>query len=264
MKKALLIISFGTSYPQTRAKNIDACEQFLAASYGDRHLFRAFTSEMIIRKLRQRDGLQIDNPAQALKRLADEGYQDVAIQSLHVINGDEYEKVLAEARAWRPRFERLALGTPLLSSFDDYRQLMDALQAQMPPLGADERVVFMGHGASHHAFSAYACLDHLMASSNFPALVGAVESYPEIDQIILRLQQQGVRKVHLMPLMLVAGDHATNDMASDDAGSWKSQLEAAGIETCCWLQGLGENAQIRQMFARHLEAALNHTQREAA
>lgn len=264
MKKALLIISFGTSYPQTREKNIDACEQFLAASHGDRDLFRAFTSEMIIRKLRERDGLRIDNPAQALQRLADEGYQDVAIQSLHVINGDEYDKVAAEVRVWRPRFQQLALGTPLLSSFDDYQQLMSALQTQMPPLAADERVVFMGHGASHHAFSAYACLDHLMASRGFPALVGAVESYPEIDHIIQRLQQQGVRKVHLMPLMLVAGDHATNDMASDEEDSWKSQLEAAGIATCCWLQGLGENAQIRRMFARHLDAALNPKQREAA
>ncbi|MFE8148758.1 sirohydrochlorin cobaltochelatase [Brenneria goodwinii] len=264
MKKALLIISFGTSYPQTREKNIDACEQFLAAAYNDRHLFRAFTSEMIIRKLRERDGIHIDNPAQALQRLADEGYQDVAIQSLHVINGDEYEKIAAEVRAYHPRFQRLALGAPLLSGFDDYLQLMDALQAQMPPLAADERVVFMGHGASHHAFSAYACLDHLMVSRNFPALVGAVESYPEVDHIVLRLQQQGVRKVHLMPLMLVAGDHAINDMASNEAGSWKSQLEAAGIETCCWLQGLGENPQIRQMFARHLAAALNHKQQEAA
>ncbi|MEC5317821.1 sirohydrochlorin cobaltochelatase [Brenneria populi subsp. brevivirga] len=264
MKKALLIISFGTSYPQTRERNIDACERFLAASYGDRRLFRAFTSEMIIRKLRERDGLQIDNPSQALRRLAEEGYQDVAIQSLHVINGDEYEKVAAEARAWLPHFQRLALGTPLLSSFDDYQQLMSALETQMPPLAADERVVFMGHGASHHAFSAYACLDHLMTARDFPALVGAVESYPEIGHIIRRLRQQGVRRVHLMPLMLVAGDHAINDMASDEADSWKSQLEAAGIATRCWLQGLGENAHVRRMFARHLDAALNPKRQEAA
>ncbi|PWC19084.1 sirohydrochlorin cobaltochelatase [Brenneria roseae subsp. roseae] len=256
MKKALLIISFGTSYQHTRQKNIDACEQHLAAHCRDRDLFRAFTSEMIIRKLRNRDGLLIDNPRQALQRLADEGYQDVAVQSLHVINGDEYEKVVSEARAFSGRFQRLVLGVPLLSRFADYQQLMTALEAQMPPLNADERVVFMGHGASHHAFSAYACLDHLMTARNFPALVGAVESYPEIDHIIGRLQQQGIRKVHLMPLMLVAGDHAINDMASDDADSWKSQLEAAGIATQSWLQGLGENPLIRDMFSRHLDAAL--------
>lgn len=127
---------------------------------------------MIIRKLRERDGLRVDNPAQALNRLAQAGYQDVALQSLHVINGDEYEKVATEARAFAPRFQRLALGAPLLSGFDDYRQIMTELRGQTPPLAADERVVFMGHGASHHAFSAYACLDHLMASQQFPALVG--------------------------------------------------------------------------------------------
>ncbi|MFC3395137.1 sirohydrochlorin cobaltochelatase [Brenneria rubrifaciens] len=256
MKKALLIISFGTRYPSTRRKNIDACEQHLAANCDDRDLFRAFTSEMIIRKLRDRDGLLIDNPAQALQRLADEGYQDVAIQSLHVINGDEYEKVVSEARAFRARFQRLVVGAPLLSRFDDYQQLITALKGQMPALQADERVIFMGHGASHHAFSAYACLDHLMITQNVPALVGAVESYPEIDHLIGRLRRQEVRKVHLMPLMLVAGDHAINDMASDDADSWKSRIEAAGIATQSWLQGLGENPLIRDMFSRHLDAAL--------
>ncbi|MFZ1872611.1 MAG: sirohydrochlorin cobaltochelatase [Chania sp.] len=264
MKKALLVISFGTSYASTREKNIETCEQQLAAGCGDRHLFRAFTSEMIIRKLRQRDGLLIDNPQQALQRLAEAGYQDVAIQSLHIINGDEYEKVASEVRANRHRFWRLVLGKPLLSSFADYQQLLLALQGQMPPLAADERVVFMGHGTGHHAFAAYACLDHLMAAQRFPALVGAVESYPEVDGLIARLQQQRVRKVHLMPLMLVAGDHAINDMASADPGSWGSQMAAAGIATQCWLQGLGENPLIRQMFAEHLHAALCHSQQEVA
>ncbi|WP_145592495.1 sirohydrochlorin cobaltochelatase [Yersinia bercovieri] len=264
MKKALLVISFGTSYEQTRQKNIDTCEQQLAAAYSDRDIFRAFTSEMIIRKLRKRDGLLINNPREALKQLAELGYQDVAIQSLHVINGDEYEKVANEVRAFSDLFHHLVLGTPLLSSFADYQQLLVALRAQMPALAADERVVFMGHGASHFAFSAYACLDHLMASLNFPALVGAVESYPEISHIISRLQQQGVRKVHLMPLMLVAGDHAINDMASDEPDSWRSQLEAAGISAQSWLQGLGENPLIRQMFVEHLDHALQQKQQEAA
>ncbi|CAM4092858.1 sirohydrochlorin cobaltochelatase [Serratia silvae] len=263
MKKALLVISFGTSYESTRQKNIEACEQQLAASNGDRDLFRAFTSEMIIRKLRQRDDLSIDNPQQALHRLAAAGYQDVAIQSLHIINGDEYEKVANQVRACGQLFQRLVLGKPLLTGYDDYQQLLLALRGQMPPLAADERVVFMGHGASHHSFSAYACLDHLMTAQNFPALVGAVESYPEVDGVIARLQQQRVRKVHLMPLMLVAGDHAINDMASDEPDSWHSQITAAGIETQSWLQGLGENPLIRQMFADHLAAALCQSELEA-
>ncbi|WBM72118.1 sirohydrochlorin cobaltochelatase [Buttiauxella sp. WJP83] len=264
MKKALLVISFGTSYHDTCGRNIVACEEQLASTFPDRDLFRAFTSGMIIRKLKSRDNLDIDSPAQALCRLAELGYQDVAVQSLHVINGDEYEKIAREVQAYSHRFQRLALGNALLSDFNDYEWLLSALQSQMPPLEADERVVFMGHGASHHAFSAYACLDHLMVARGIPARVGAVESYPEIDLIVRGLQQDNVRKVHLMPLMLVAGDHAINDMASDEEDSWKTQLQDAGIEAQPWLQGLGENPQIRAMFVNHLQRALEKSANEVA
>lgn len=240
MKKALLVVSFGTSYHDTREKNIAACERDLAASCPDRTLFRAFTSGMIIRKLQQRDGIHIDTPLQALQKLAEQGYQDVAIQSLHIINGDEYEKIVREVQSMRPRFQRLTLGAPLLSGHGDYVQLMQALRQQMPPLAATERVVFMGHGASHHSFAAYACLDHMMAVQGFPARVGAVESYPEVDIVINELARQGVTGVHLMPLMLVAGDHAINDMASDEEDSWKTLFNAAGITATPWLSGLGK------------------------
>ncbi|VFS48634.1 Sirohydrochlorin cobaltochelatase [Budvicia aquatica] len=110
MKKALLAISFGTSYTETRKKNIEACEQQLADAFDDRDLFRAFTSGMVIRKLERRDGLKIDTPREALSRLAQAGYQDVAIQSLHVIKGDEYEKIVREIEKFRPYFKRLVLG----------------------------------------------------------------------------------------------------------------------------------------------------------
>ncbi|TNV19038.1 sirohydrochlorin cobaltochelatase [Buttiauxella sp. B2] len=262
MKKALLVISFGTSYHDTCTKNIVACEDQLASTFADRDLFRAFTSGMIIRKLKSRDNLDIDSPAQALLRLARLGYQDVAVQSLHVINGDEYEKIAREVQAHSHLFQRLVLGNALLSDFNDYELLLSALQSQMPPLEPDERVVFMGHGASHHAFSAYACLDHLMAARQIPARVGAVESYPEIDQILSGLLREKVCKVHLMPLMLVAGDHAINDMASDEEGSWKAQLHEAGIDAQPWLQGLGENPQIRAMFVNHLQRALEKSNAE--
>lgn len=264
MKKALLVVSFGTSYHDTCEKNIVACERELAASCPERTLFRAFTSGMIIRKLKQRDNLHIDTPLQALQKLADAGYQDVAIQSLHIINGDEYEKIVREVQSLRPLFQRLVIGAPLLSSHDDYLHLMQALSRQMPQVGPNERVVFMGHGASHHAFSAYACLDHMMAAHRFPARVGAVESYPEIDLLIDGLRHEGVNAVHLMPLMLVAGDHAINDMASDDDDSWKTQFERVGIAATPWLLGLGENADVRAMFVRHLQQALAQTLEAAA
>lgn len=116
------------------------------------------------------------------------------------------------------------------------------LQAQAPRLASDERVVLMGHGATHHALAAYACLDHMLMTRNLPLLVGAVESYPEIDTVVARLKRDGVRKVHLMPLMLVAGDHAINDMASEEEDLWKTQLANAGITAVPWLQGLGRKS----------------------
>ena len=255
MKKALLVVSFGTSYHDTCEKNIVACERDLAASCPDRTLFRAFTSGMIIRKLKQRDGIEIDTPLQALQKLADQGYQDVAIQSLHIINGDEYEKIVREVQTLRPLFARLTLGVPLLSSHDDYAQLMLALKQQMPVPAANEKVVFMGHGAS---------LDHMMMAQGFPARVGAVESYPEVDILIESLSKEGVKAVHLMPLMLVAGDHAINDMASDDDDSWKTLFTAAGITATPWLSGLGENPAVRAMFVAHLQQALSVAMEEAA
>ncbi len=263
MKKALLVISFGTSYPEALSRNIAACEHALANAHPDRDCFRAFTSTMIINKLARRDELHIDTPARALLRLADNGYDDVLVQSLHIINGDEFEKVSFEVERFRSQFKNLQLGRPLLSSYDDYQQLISALDYQIPELKPEERVVFMGHGTTHHAFSVYACLDHMLSELRRPMLVGAVESYPHISTVIARLQRENVRKVYLMPLMLVAGDHAINDMASSDPDSWKTQLTEAGIAAEPLVVGLGENPVIQSMFARHLGAAI-HASEEAA
>lgn len=255
MKKALLVVSFGTSYPETRIKNIESCEETMRALCPDRDFFRSWTSHIIRRKVAQRDQMLIDSPQQALERLIAEGYQDVAIQSLHVINGDEFEKITNEVKVYQHQFNKMFIGKPLLSSFDDYLKVIAALQAQAPVMAADERVVFMGHGTTHHAFAAYACIDHLFTDRKLPFIMGAVESYPEIDTILARLVADKVRKVHLMPFMIVAGDHATHDMASDEDDSWSSRIQALGIEVECHLQGLGENLQIRQLFAEHLLAA---------
>lgn len=256
MKKALLVVSFGTSYPETRIKNIESCEKTMQAVCPDRDFFRAWTSHIIRKKVANRDQMIIDSPQQALERLIKEGYRDVVIQSLHILNGDEFEKITSEVLAYKDQFQRMSIGKPLLSSIEDYQWVIDALISNSPKLQTDERVVFMGHGASHHAFSAYACIDHLFMTKKLPFIMGAVESYPEIDTVLTRLQQENVRKVHLIPFMIVAGDHATNDMASDEEDSWKSQIEAIGVEAQCHLQGLGENEQIRALFAEHLLQAI--------
>ncbi len=252
MKKALVVISFGTSYPHAMKKNIEACEAELTLAYPNRDFFRAFTSSMVIRKLAKRDDVHIDNPQQVLQRLIDAGYRDVVIQSLHIINGDEYEKVAQQVESYRDQFDNLQLGLPLLSCMEDYDQLVEAIEHQAPELKHDERLVLMGHGATHHAFSAYACLDHMMMALKLPYVVGAVESYPEIESVITRLENECVNKVYLMPLMLVAGNHVINDMASDEPDSWKTLIQNAGIQAEPIVQGLGENPLIRKMFVDHL------------
>jgi sirohydrochlorin cobaltochelatase len=142
-------------------------------------------------------------------------------------------------------------------------QLMQALRQQMPPLADGEKVVFMGHGASHHAFAAYACLDHMMAAQGFRRGSGrwkAIRKWMCLSTVCAA----GVTGVHLMPLMLVAGDHAINDMASDEEDSWKTQFNAAGIAATPWLNGLGENPAVRAMFVAHLQQALSQSMEVAA
>ena len=257
MKKALLVISFGTSYHETRIKNIEACEADIQKAFPDRDFFRAWTSSMIRKKIAKRDQINIDSPKEALERLLQLGYTDIAIQSLHVINGDEFEKIISEVAVYQDKFEKIVIGKPLLNSFDDYQFVIDALCAQSPILQPDERILLMGHGASHHAFSAYACLAHMLRERNLPIMLGAVESYPELDSILPQLMAAKIKKVHLMPFMVVAGDHAINDMASEHEDSWSSQIRALGIETENHLCGLGENKQIRALFVQHLQQALN-------
>ncbi|UYZ82678.1 sirohydrochlorin cobaltochelatase [Entomomonas sp. E2T0] len=260
MKKALLVVSFGTSYPETRIKNIETCEQAMRDICPDRDFFRSWTSHIIRRKIAERDQMYVDSPQQALERLIEQGYTDVVIQSLHIINGDEYEKITSEVLVYKDQFERMEIGKPLLTTFADFEAVIEALKAQAPNLQPDERVLFMGHGTTHHTFAAYACIDHLFMDKKLPFIMGAVESYPEIETILERLQRDKVRKVHLMPFMIVAGDHAINDMASDEEDSWNSQIKALGIETECYLQGLGENEQIRALFAQHLLDAVSEKQ----
>lgn len=254
MKKAILVVSFGTSYPETREKTIEACEKRVAQEFPEYTVFRAFTSNKIIKKLKTRDNMHINTPSQALNQLKELGYKEVIIQSLHIINGGEFEKITAQVEKFKADFDSIIISQPLLDSKEDYEKAIEAIRHQIPPLKEHEALILMGHGSKHHAFSAYACLDHMLL--NEPIYLCAVESYPGLDQVIERLKQAKIKKAHLMPFMLVAGDHATNDMASDDEDSWKSILEQAGIETECHLQGLGENPLIQAQFIEHIKVAI--------
>lgn len=251
MKKAVLVVSFGTSYEETRKKTIEACEIKIKDAFEGYDFYRAFTSNMIIKKLKNRDNLHIENPIEALDRLYEEGYKEVIVQTLHIICGEEYTKLKEQINEYENKFEKIILGRPLLTQIEDYKETIEALKHQIPELEEDEAIVLMGHGTIHESHSTYPALDYMLKQEYIKAYVGTVEGYPEIEQVIENLKRDNISKVTLMPFMLVAGDHAINDMASEDDDSWKTILDREGFKTNIYLKGLGENEHIQNKFVRH-------------
>ncbi len=259
MKKAILAVSFGTSYPDTLRKTIAATEQALAEAFPDWGVRRAFTSGMIIRKLKERDGVEIENVSQAMDRLEQEGYTHVAVQSTHVMHGEEYEKMLSQLEPYRLRMQ-ISVGMPLLHSEGDYTSVAQALLNWLPPLDADEALVLMGHGTTHFANSAYAQMEHMLQGLCDRVYLATVEGYPALDSVQRQLAKRPeIRRLMLAPFMLVAGDHAQNDMSGDE-DSWAEQLKNAGYPVRCILQGLGECPAIRALFVEHCRQAVEALQ----
>lgn len=257
MKKAVLVVSFGTSYTETREKTIKPCEELIASAFEGYDFYRAFTSNMIIRKIARVENIKINNPVEALDELAKAGYEEVVVQTLHLICGEEYCKLKEQVESYKNQFKKIRLGRPLLTQIEDYKAAIEAVKKQLPVLKEGESVVFMGHGTEHEAHSAYCALDYMFDQEDLPVYIGTVEGYPEIGEVIKRLRKAEVRKAYLMPFMLVAGDHATNDMAGDEEDSWKSILESEGFEVECILRGLGENPYIRNRFLAHAQEVVN-------
>ena len=257
-KKALLVVSFGTSYADTREKTIDATEAAIHEAFPGYDLKRAFTSQTIIDILAERDKVQINNVTQAMDELLAEGYGDIIVQPLHVMNGEEYDGMMADIEPYEESFANIVIGKPLLSSYEDYQKVVAAVAAEFPEMGDKDVMVLMGHGTEHFANSAYGCLDYIFKDEGYENVyVGTVEGFPTFDTIVKKLSVLNVEKVYLMPLMVVAGDHAQNDMAGDEADSWKSMLKAKGYEVEPILKGLGEMKGIQEMYIEHIQDAIN-------
>lgn len=255
-KKAILVVSFGTSYENTRNKTIGAVETKIRAKFSGFDVFRAFTSGMIIRKLRK-DGVYVDTVAEALTKLALMGYTEVYCQPTHIMPGEEYDDLCRDAKMFEDSFSVLKIGSPLLACTDDYMQLIDALSDEIKQ-DSKTAVVFMGHGTTHWANCVYPALQFWLKKTNYTnVFVGTVEGFPTLDDVIEQLQKGSYDNVILMPLMLVAGDHAQNDMAGDDDDSWKSILSDMKYEVEAKLKGLGEYGRIQDMYVKHLSKIIN-------
>lgn len=256
-KKAMLVVSFGTSYPDAIKLNIEAVEKKLAAAYPDYTQRRAFTSDIIIKKLKERDKVEIDTPDGALKKLADEGYTDVVIVPLHILHGFEYDDLKAVAYQHLKDFTTIRMGMPILSGDKDYDMAVEALKQQLPQLGAKDAVIVMGHGTEHYADASYSKLQLKLEDAGLPVYVATVEGFPNIDQAEQRMVKAGKTHVTLMPFMLVAGDHAMNDMAGDSPDSFKNILKSKGYTVDTYVHGLGENPGYQDIWVKHAKDAID-------
>ena len=257
-KPVLLAVSFGSSYNETRDVTIGAVEAALQEAYPEYEVRRAFTSQIVIDILEEREKLEIDNVIEAMDRLVADGVKEVVIQPTHVMPGFEYDDVMAEIAAYADKFDSMKVGDPLLTSDKDYDAVVASLVAETAEYNvAGTAVVFMGHGTHHEANSTYARLEkrlHAAGYTNY--FVGTVEGAPLIDDVIESVKATDAKKVVLLPLMIVAGDHANNDMAGDEEDSWKTAFTNAGYEVECVLKGLGQYEGVQNLLVAHAGKAI--------
>ena len=277
----ILVVSFGTSFNDSRAEDIGGVEKALQAAYPDWSVRRAFTAQIIINHVQARDDEKIDNMDQALERAVDNGVKNLVVQPTHLMHGAEYDELTEAVENYKDKFESVKIAEPLLGEVgadetainEDKAAVAEAITAEaVKTAGFDSldaakeegtAFVFMGHGTSHTAKISYSQMQTQMEQLGYEnVFIGTVEGEPEdtaCEAVIEKLKKAGYKKVILRPLMVVAGDHANNDMAGDDDDSWKSQFEASGVFDSIDTQiaGLGEIDAIQQLYVAHTQAAID-------
>lgn len=276
----LLVVSFGTSFNGSRAEDIGGIEKALQKAYPDWSVRRAFTAQIIINHVQARDGEKIDNMDQALQRAVDNGVKNLIVQPTHLMHGAEYDELSEAVASYNDKFESVSIAEPLLGEVgsaddsvnSDKEAVAKAVTAEAVKTAGYESLdaakedgtafVFMGHGTSHTAKISYSQMQNQMNALGYDnVFIGTVEGEPEdtaCEAVIEKIQEAGYKKVILRPLMVVAGDHANNDMAGDDDDSWKSQFEASGVFDSIETQiaGLGQIPVIQDLYVSHTHAAM--------
>lgn len=262
-KDAILVMTFGTTYTDTRAKTIDAVEKAIQQAHPDIPVFEAYTSHIIIDRVKAKEGIQKLTPEEAFEKLKAEGYTRVAVVSLDVIPGMEYLYDSIVTKQYSQDFKEISLATPLMyfqgteGEPDQVVDFLNALSTQFPKIGPEDAVLLMAHGTPHPANAYYSVIQdriHELGLNN--VYVYSVEGRPNLDDVIPHLKRKGIKHVTLMPIMMVAGDHANNDMAGSEPDSHKSILEAEGLTVDTYLHGLGENAAIRDIYVDRANEAV--------
>ena len=259
-ERELLVISFGTSYPEPRRLDIGGIEDALDEAFPEWSVRRAFTSQTILDKLKDRDGLAMDNVQLALDRAKANGVESLVVQPTHLMDGLEYYEMLFSVADYAGDFPKLAVGRPLLSSDEDFDAVAEAVAAVTAEYRDGETAVcLMGHGTEADSNQIYGKMQGVFTEKGLSEyFVGTVEAEPSLDDVLSAVKAGNYRRVVLLPMMIVAGDHALNDMAGDDDDSWKNVFTAAGYETLCLLRGLGELEPIQAIFVSHAQAAMDN------
>lgn len=258
-KKELLAVSFGTSYEDSRKVTIGAIEDALEKAFPEYSVRRGFTSQIIIDLIKSRDQMEIDNVEQALDRAADNGVETLIIQPTHLMDGLEYHDLVEEAARYADAFSQIVVGEPLLSSEDDFRRVIQAItQSTAEYDDGKTAICFMGHGTEAESNQVYEKMQDMLSQEGYSNyFVGTVEASPSLEDVLEAVKEGEYEKAVLQPLMIVAGDHANNDMAGEEEGSWKRAFEDEGYQVTCVLKGLGELEEIQQIFVDHAQAAMD-------
>ncbi len=257
--KAILVVSFGTSYNDSRDKTIGAIEQAIEEEFSDYDVRRAFTSQIIIDKLKERDNLEIDNVTEALDRAVSDGIRTLIVQPTHLMDGYEYTDLKDELENYSDKFDSIALADPLLTSDEDLKSVADVITSETSQYDdGNTAICFMGHGTDADSNEVYTRLQQVLTDGGHDTYyIGTVEAEPALEDVMSAVGEGSYTRVILEPLMVVAGDHANNDMAGDEEDSWKSQFEAAGYQVECVIRGLGEFEGIQDIYVKHTQAAID-------
>lgn len=254
----LLVVSFGTSYNDSRRETIGAIEKAMIEAFPDYDVRRGFTSQIIIDHVKKRDGEVIDNMTEALDRAVNNNVKTLIVQPTHLMPGFEYNDVLDEIAQYQDAFEKIIIGKPILDTDDDFTRVATAItEATASYDDGETAIVFMGHGTEADSNGVYAKMQEVltgMGKTNY--FIGTVEAEPSVEDVLALVQAGEYKKVVLEPLMIVAGDHANNDMAGGEEDSWNTIFENAGYEVECVLKGLGSFPEIQQILVDHAKTAI--------
>ena len=252
-KASVLMVHFGTTFDDTKKNTIDAVNDEAKKEFPDMEIREAYTSRIIMRRLKER-GIVKDNPAEALDKLAKEGYTHIIVQPTNVINGVESKTLEQQLEMYKDKFKEIRTGSALLSTPEDYKAVAEIIDKEVGKVTDNEAVVLVGHGTHDNGNAAYPAMDYTAKSMGYKFYVGTIEGFPEFDDVVRGLKKDNIKKVILMPFMFVAGDHANNDIAVD----WKEALEKEGFIVEVKLTSLGMMEDIRKMFIDHAKFMLEN------